>query len=153
MKALVLISTILAAAPTFAHVSYNALFDMVNDITILEGTHGHYSKNGQNVGGRKDCFMELNDIDSWSSEGTITADLLSINVGSFSLGTDLETWDLKTEKVQTDGSLKYTQEFLGTNKCQYKNELVVRKGKSLTLTEAKVCRNGVKTRETVSCGI
>jgi len=152
MKSLILATALFAAMPTFAHQTYNELFDSIMEISLKEGLKGTYTKNGKVVARNKPCVMSLEDIDSWSSDGTVTADLLQFYVAGKDMGTDLETWELTTERTLTSGAVKYSHNFDGRN-CKYSNELTVLKGKSVTLMVAKQCRNGVKTRDSISCSI
>ncbi|MCM0604945.1 MAG: hypothetical protein KA715_02540 [Xanthomonadaceae bacterium] len=153
MKSIIVLFSVLLATSSQA----DTLKSVINRLNKFEGKTGEglYTKNKKVIYGKKNCYVAVNNIDSWSSDNTVTADIFEITVGSKQLGTDLQSWDFNKNKVKiSNGFVSYFDFFEGKNKCKYYQQLTFTKStkdQAVLFIESKDCKNGVKTKETLTC--
>lgn len=114
---------------------------------------GSYLKNNRVISGLAPCYVAVNEIDSWSSDYSISADVFEITVNGKRLGTVLDEWDFDKDKVRTEAGIwKYSRTVEVRNHCIYDETLTIyTKINQISFQTDKSCRNGVKTSEIMSC--
>ncbi len=113
---------------TLSHAQVYSHYDVLKQLDPFYQRDGIGSLTKDNIIKEKNkkCSIYDQDIDFWSSEGSITADIIHIYVGSSEVTTDVQGWNPKAVTIQTTtAATTYVNKFISSVGCHVLEKLTI----------------------------